>query len=117
MAPEAGALNHTSSDPLIGAGVGVEPVGVGVGDGVGLGVGEGVGLGVGAAAFCTFTLITSFREFPAASYAVAVSVCVPLANFVVSMRHCVPSAGVVSVLSAVESILNATRATLPEVFV
>ena len=100
----------------VGAGVG-NGVGAGVGDGVGAGVGDGLGDGVGAAAFCTLTLITSLREFPAASYAVAVSVCVPLANFVVSMTHCVPSAGVLSVLSAVESILKATRATLPEVFV
>src|SRR5438067_13347193 len=91
--PLVGALNHTSSEPLCGAGV--APVGVGV-------------------AFCTFTLITSLRELPELSYAVATSWCAPLANFVVSIAHCMPSAGVVSVLSAVEAIGNATRATLPE---
>src|SRR5437899_5025768 len=117
--PASGALNQTSSEPACGAGVapgvGVG-VGLGVGDGVGLGVGDGVGLGVGAA-FCTFRVMTSFFELPAASNAVAVSVCAPFANLVVSITHCVPSAGVVSVLRAVESILNATRETLPEVFV
>src|SRR5437763_16997876 len=97
--PLVGALNHTSSEPLCGAGV--APLGV------------GVGLGVGVA-FCTFTVMTSRRKLPERSYAVATSWCVPFANFVVSMAHCMPSAGVVSVLSAVESIVNATRATLPE---
>jgi len=106
----------------IAEGVGVgDGVGVGVGDGLGvgvgdgLGVGEGVGLGVGAA-FCTFTLMTSLRELPEVSNAVAMSWCAPLANFVVSIAHCMPSAGVVSVLSAVASILKATRATLPDAF-
>src|SRR4029077_5525211 len=104
--PASGALNQTSSAPACGAGVA---------PGVGVGVGDGVGLGVGAA-FCTLTLMRSFLELPAASNAIAVSVCVPFANFVVSITHCMPSAGVVSVLSAVESILKATRATLPEAF-
>ena len=66
MLPASGALNHTSSEPLPGAGVGVAPgVGVGVGEGVGDGVGDGVGLGVGdgvgVTVFCTLTLITSVR--------------------------------------------------------
>src|SRR5689334_13506391 len=120
VAPAAGDLNQTSSAPEPGAGVGVAPdvgvgvgVGEGVGDGVGLGAGDGVGLGVGAgvglgvgAAFWTLTLMTSLRELPELSNTVAVSVCVPFANLVVSITHCVPSAGVVSVLSAVESSLN-----------
>src|SRR3954453_13541470 len=62
--------------PLVGVGVGV-----GVGDGVGLGVGDGVGVGVGVTVvFCTFRLMMSLRLLPEASYAVAVSVCVPFEN-------------------------------------
>src|SRR5207248_10001866 len=90
VALASGALNQTSSEH--GCGAGVAPgVGVGVGEGVGLGVGDGVGLGVGAA-FCTFSVMTSFFVLPAASNPVAVSVCVPFAKLVVSMTHSVQSA-------------------------
>src|SRR5438067_13208721 len=81
---------------------------LGVGVGVGDGVGDGVGLGV-TVVFCTLTLITSLREFPEASYAVAVSWCVPFANLVVSTTHCMPCDIVVLVFSAVVSIFTAMR--------
>src|SRR5438270_50702 len=125
VAPAVGALNHTSSEPELGAGVAVVGVGVGVGvgDGVGVGVGVGVGLGVGdglgvgvAVAFCTLTLMMSTLLEPSLPVTVAFSWCVPFANLVVSRTHCVPSAGVLSVLSAVESMVKATFRTLPELF-
>src|SRR3954466_10018735 len=124
--PASGALNHTSSEPLIGAGVGVVVVGVGVGDGVGVGVGDGVGVGVGlgvgvgvgdgvgVTVFCTLTLMMSVLVEPLVPVTTAFSWCVPLANLVVSSTHCIPSAGVLSVLTAVESKVNATLFTLPE---
>src|SRR5438067_1339403 len=123
VARASGSSHQTSSEPACGPGV-APGVGVGVGEGVGLGVRSGgascrergVGLGVGAA-LCKIREMTAFVELPAASNTVAVSGCVPFANLGLSIRHCVPSAGVVSVWRAVESILNATRETLPEVFV
>src|SRR5919198_819250 len=110
--PAAGALNHTSSEPEVGAGVAVVGVGVGLGVGEGLGVGDGLGvgegLGVGVTVFCTFTLMTSIFVWPLVPVTVAFSWCAPFANLVVSRTHCMPSLGVLSVLSAVESIVNAT---------
>ena len=98
---------------MLGVGVGV-PAGVGVGVPVGVGVGVPAGVGV-TVAFCTLTAMMSTLLEPSVPVTVAFSWCVPFANLVVSIKHCVPSEGELSVLSAVESIMNATLFTLPEV--
>src|SRR5688572_23447170 len=92
VVPVFGALNQTSSEPEVGGGVEVP-------------------LDGGDAAFWMLTLISSMREAPLDVYATARRRCVPLANFVVSSTHCMPSLMVVSVLSAVLSRKNWTRAT------
>src|SRR4051812_2958268 len=95
VAPESGALNHTSSVPAVGAGVDVPPEGGGGGGGV-------------TTVFWMLSAITSEREAPLDEIAVAVSLCAPFANFVVSRTHDMPSDTLVSVLSAVPSRKNWT---------
>src|SRR5260221_10707192 len=71
VAPASGALNHTSSEPLSGAGV--DPVVV-----------VGVGVGVTVTVFDTLIDTCEVALSPCASYATAFSTWVPLASLVVS---------------------------------